>query len=72
VFLGGEGVELTADRVHLLGDPRGTAVRRALEQQMFEVVRGADLIGRLVARTSGNPHTDRRRAHPGHPLGDHP
>jgi hypothetical protein len=55
VLLGGERVEVAADRVELLGDLLRGTPPRALEQQVLEVVRGACLRRRLVARADVHP-----------------
>ena len=47
-FLGGEGVHLTAQGVHLDGDVLGTSPRRTLKEHMFDEVRDAAELCRLV------------------------
>ena len=44
VFLGGEGVDLAADRIHLLRDFFGTPARRALEEHVLDEVRDAGML----------------------------
>ncbi len=70
VFLGGEGIHLTADAVDGLGDVVGRARLGALEEEMLEEMRDARVFGRLVARTYADPHSDRYRLHRRHPLRD--
>ena len=65
-----ERVQLTADRVHRLGDLHRAARRSGLEQQVLEEVRGARDAGTFVTRTDAHPHSDRSRAHRGDVLGD--
>jgi hypothetical protein len=62
VVLRREGVQLAADGVDRLGDVGGGAAVAALEQQVFEEVRRAGLIGLLVA-SDRNPEPLRDRAH---------
>ena len=72
VLLGGERVQLAADRVHRLRDVDSGARRGRLEQQVFQEVRGTGHGGTFVARSDAYPHADRGRAHPGQVFGDHP
>ncbi len=72
VLLGGEGVQLTADRVHRLRDIDSRARRSGFEQQMLQEVRSTGHRGALVARSDAYPHPDRGRAHPGQVFGDYP
>ena len=72
VLLGGERVQLTADRVHRLGDLDRCASRGGLEQQVLQEVGGAGHGGTLVAGTDVDPQADRGRTYRGHPLGDDP
>ena len=69
VFLRREGVDLAADRIHLLRDFFGTPAGRALEEHVLDEVRDAGMLGRLVARAARQPDADRDRAHVWHPLG---
>jgi len=70
VFAGRERVQLTADRVHRLGDLHRAARRGGLEQQVLEEVRGAGDAGPFIARTDAHPHTDGRGAHRRDVFGD--
>ena len=72
VLLGGEGVELAADRVEGDRDVQRRALRGALEQQVLEEVRAAVQRGRLVARADADPDADAGGADAGHLLGDRP
>ena len=72
VLLGGEGVELTADRVERDRDVQRRALGGALEQQVLEEVRAAVQRRRLVARADADPDADAGRAGAGHLLGDDP
>ena len=69
VFLGGEGVHLTADRVDRLRDVLGAARRRALEEHVLDEVGDAALLLGLVTRAARQPDADADRAHMRHPLG---
>ena len=70
VFLGGESVELAADRIDGLGDVLGAAAGGALEQHVLHEVGDAALLGRLVPRSPGQPDADADRADLCHPLGE--
>ena len=72
VFLGGERVQLTADRIDLLRDLHRRAVLGSLEQQVFKVVRGTRAGRLLVPGADPDPDPHRRGPHPGDLLGDHP
>ena len=72
VLLGGEGVELAADRVERDRDVERRALLGALEEQVLEEVRAAVQARRLVARADADPHADAGRADAGHVLGDDP
>ncbi len=71
LLLGGERVELTADRVHGLGDIEGRTGRGGLEQQVFQEMRGTGDGGPLVARADSHPDPHGRRADAGDVLGHH-
>ena len=68
VFLGGEGVELAADRVDRLRDVFRRPRRRALEEHVLDEVRDAAALRRLVPRSAGEPDADADRTHLRHPL----
>ena len=70
VFLGGEGVELPADRVDRLRDVLGRARGRALEQHVLDKMSDAALLVRLVPRTARQPHTEADRPHVAHRFSD--
>ena len=70
VFLGGEGVELAADRVDRLRDVLGRAGRGALEEHVLDEMRDAALLGGLVARAARQPDADADRTDVRHPLGE--
>ena len=70
VLLAGEGVGLAADGVEHLGDVEGRVAVGPLEQQVFEKVRRAGKLRRLVTGPCPDPEPDGRRAHLGHGLGD--
>ena len=72
VLLGGEGVELAADRVERDRDVQRRALGGALEQQVLEEVRAAVQGRRLVARADADPDPDAGRADAGQLLGDDP
>ncbi len=69
VFLRREGVDLSADRIDLLGDLLGVARRRALEEHVLDEVRDAGGFRGLVTRTARQPDADGDRADVRHPLG---
>ena len=68
VFLGGERVELAADRVDRLGDVLGRPRAGAFEQHVLDEVRDAAALGRFVARPARQPHSNTDRADLRHPL----
>ena len=68
VFLGGEGVELAADRVDRLRDVFRRPRCRALEEHVLDEMRDAAALRRLVPRSPGQPHADADRTHLRHPL----
>jgi hypothetical protein len=70
VLLGGDGVVLAADRVERHRDVERRARRGALEEQVLEEVRGAEVAGLLVAGSDGDPHADGRAAAAGHVLAE--
>ena len=53
VFLRGEGVEMAAERVDLLGDVFGGAEPGALEEHVLHEMRDAAVLDWLVARARG-------------------
>ena len=70
VFLGGEGVELAADRIDRLSDILGRTGAGALEQHVLDEVGDAAALGRFVARAARQPDADADRADLRHPLGE--
>jgi hypothetical protein len=72
VFLRRERVEVAAHRVELLRDVLGGATFGALEEHVLDEVGDAALLGHLVPRAAGEPHTEAHRAHVRHGLGDEP
>ncbi len=69
VLLGGEGVHVAADRVHLGRDALRRAGLRALEDHVLdEVADAAHLVG-LVPASPLEPHPHRHAAQRGHGLG---
>jgi len=72
IFLRGEGVELAADRVDRLRDLLRRPRRRALEEHVFDEVRDAAFLVRLVPRAARQPQSDRHRSDVRHRLGDQP
>src|SRR4051812_33817587 len=71
VLLGGERVELTADRIELGRDRQRVASPRALEQQVLEIVRRAGQRDGLVARADADPDTEGDGSNSRHGLGQH-
>ena len=69
VFLGGERVELPADRVDRLGDVFGRPRARALEEHVLDEVRDAAALRGFVARPARQPDADADRSNLRHPLG---
>ena len=69
VLLGGEGVDVAADRVDRLGDVLGGPGRGSLEQEVLEEVRDARLCVRLVTRSGADPEPERDRPDRRHRLG---
>ena len=65
-LLGGERIELPAERVDLLGDLLGRPGRRALEQHVLDEMRNARVGGALVAGSTGEPGGKTHRADIGH------
>ena len=62
-FLAGEGVELAAGEVHLLGDVARGAVLRALENHVLDEVAQAVFLRQLVHAAHPDPHAHRAAAH---------
>ena len=58
VLLRGGGIGLPADLIERGGDLQGGAARRSLEQEVFEDVGGAGVLGGLVAGADGQPEAD--------------
>ena len=69
VFLGGEGVDLATDRIHLLSYFFGRPGGCAFEEHVLDEVRDAHAFRRLVARPPCEPDADGNRAHVRHPFG---
>ena len=67
----GEGVELTADGVHFLGNLAGGALFGALEYHVLQEVAKAALLGRFHHGADVHPRADGHRAQVGQPLADH-
>ena len=72
VLLGGERVELAADRVDRLRDHLRRPRRRALEEHVLDEVRDAAFGVGLVPRSARQPHADRHRPHVRHRFGHEP
>ena len=72
VLFGGEGVELAANRVDLLGDVLGGPGPSPLEQHVLDEVGNAATFGGLVPRTAGQPDTNADRPNLIHRLGQNP
>ena len=70
VFLGSERVEVSAERVDLLGDVFRRTRGRALEEHVLDEVRDAAMLDRFVPRSSREPHAHTHRPHVVHRLGD--
>ena len=70
VLLRGEGVDLAANGVHLLGDAFSGAASRALEQHVLDEVRDARMRLGLVPRATSQPDADADGTHVRHSLGD--
>ena len=70
VLLRREGVAVAAHLVELLGDGRGGAPFRALEEQVLQEVRRPGELAGLVTRAGADPVGDRDRADIRHGLGD--
>ena len=64
VFLAGEGVVVGADAVEVAVDVEVGAVRRALEDHVFEEVRHAGHLGRLVAGAGADEEAQARPTGP--------
>ncbi len=69
-FLGGEGVHVAADGVHLARNFLRAAVLRALEDHVLDEVRDAIPLQVFVARAGLDPDPDRGGANMLHLLGD--
>ena len=70
VLSGSEGVHVAPYPIDHLGDLARRTILGALEQQVFQKVRGTRERGGLITRTNRNPGTDRRTARPGHRLSE--
>src|SRR5437763_336855 len=70
VLLRGERVGLAPDGLDLAGDLQRCPPPGALEQQVFQEVRGTRQDRGLVARADRDPHAERHAAHGGDRLGD--
>ena len=70
VFLGGERVELAADRIDRLRDVLGRARSGALEQHVLDEMSDAALFVRLVARAARQPDAEADRPHVAHRFSD--
>ena len=58
VFLGGKGIDLPADRIHLLRDFFRRPGGRALEEHVLDKVRDAHAFRRFVPRAARQPDAD--------------
>ena len=58
VFLGGKGIDLPADRIHLLRDFFRRPGGRALEEHVLDKVRDAHAFRRFVPRAAREPDAD--------------
>ena len=70
-LLGGEGVQVAANRVHRPRDLFRGAAGGSLEQHVFDEVRQAVLLADFPAGAAADPDADRDRSHVGHRLGNH-
>src|SRR5579872_813016 len=71
-FFVGEGIEISPDRIHQLGDLARAACRGALEQHVLDDVGDAALAGLLVRRSDADPQTETYAAHVRDALRDDP
>ena len=69
-FLGGEGIHVAADGIHLAGDLLRGAVLGALEHHVLDEVRDAVPLQVFVAGAGLDPYPDRGGANVLHLLGD--
>ena len=69
-LLGGEGVEISADRIDGARDLFRGPVAGAFEEHVLDEVRDAVLLGRFVARSGADPDADRDGADMRHDFGD--
>ena len=69
-FARGIGVEVAADRLDLLGDRAGAAPLGALERHVFEKMRDAVDLRRLVPCADIDPQAERDRVHGIDAVGD--
>ena len=69
-FLGREGVEHPAHRVHRLRDFFGRALLGALEDHVLDEMRDPVALGRFAARSRAQPDAHRNRTHVRHLLRD--
>ena len=70
VFLGGERVELAADRIDRLRDIFGRARGGALEQHVLDEMRDAAVFVGLVPRAARQPHAEADRTNMAHRFSD--
>ena len=70
VFLGREGIHLSADGIDGLRDVLSGSSRGPLEQHVLDEMSDAALLHRLVTRATSEPDADADRAHVRHPLGE--
>ena len=69
-FLGGEGVQIAADRIHRARDILGGPAGGALEQHVLDEVRDAVLFAVFAPRTRADPDAHGDGTHVRHGLGD--
>ena len=69
-LLGGEGVEVAANRVRGAGDLLGAAVLRALEEHVLDKMRDAVFLGPLLTRARAQPDADGNGTDRRHRLGE--
>ena len=65
-FLAGEGIEVTADSFHRLGDCFGGTFLGAFEEEVFDEMADTVEAGRLVARAHTDPQADAHTQHVRH------
>ena len=66
-----KGVEVSADRIHGLGDLARAAALGPLEEHVLDQMRDAALLGTLGGAADIGPDAEGSRAHVRHRLGNH-